>query len=111
MNYFVYDLILDFVVRNCLHLAIPSQEHLMADKVRESQQYLRQKAKYIGLGNADTTRDELAINMRRDTLASLAMHKDFLLYNSVATKTHPELYRQNLLKEMATPLNREKTDS
>lgn len=77
----------------------------MADKVRETQQYLQQKAKYIGIGNADTTRDEFATQIHRDTLASLAMHKDILMYNSVATNNNPELYRQSLIKKMALPLN------
>ncbi|RKP32998.1 hypothetical protein METBISCDRAFT_11097 [Metschnikowia bicuspidata] len=78
----------------------------MADKVRETQQYLHQKLKYIGLGNADTTQDEFATQIHRDTLASLAMHKDLLLYNATATSSHPELYRQNLIKSMVLPLDR-----
>lgn len=80
----------------------------MADKVREAQQYLRQKTKYIGLGNADTTRDEFATQIHRDTLASIAMHKDLLMYNAVATNTHPEVYRQELIKKMVQPLGRNK---
>ncbi|WPK23212.1 hypothetical protein PUMCH_000440 [Australozyma saopauloensis] len=79
----------------------------MADKVRENQQYLRHKAKYIGLGNPETTREEFATQIHRDTLASIAMHKDILMYNSTATNTHPELYRQSLIKKMVQPLKRE----
>lgn len=75
----------------------------MADKVRETHQYLHQKARYIGVGNADTSRDEFITNMQRDTLASLAMHDNVVTYNATATNTHPELVRQALIKRMVQP--------
>ncbi|EEQ37571.1 putative splicing factor 3B subunit [Clavispora lusitaniae] len=78
----------------------------MADKVRETHQYLHLKGKYIGLGNADTTRDEFLSNIHRDTLASLAMHDNMLTYQATATNTHPELVRQALIKRMVQPLSK-----
>lgn len=77
---------------------------IMADKVRESHQFAYQKAKYIGLGNPETTREEFITNIHRDTLATLAMHEGLLAYNSVATNTHRELVRQALIKKMVQPL-------
>lgn len=76
----------------------------MADKVRDSRQYLHLKAKYIGVGGPETSREEFATNIHRDTLASLAMHDSSLLYHSVATGTHQETVRQNLIKRMVQPL-------
>lgn len=78
----------------------------MADKVRENQQYLRQKEIYAGIGNPDTTREEFITNIHRDTLASLAMHENLLMYNSVATTTHPSILRQELIKKMVLPLKK-----
>lgn len=78
----------------------------MADKVRDSHQYLHLKAKYIGLGNTETSRVEFVTNVHRDTLASLAMHDNLLLYNSVATNTHREVLRQQLIKRMVQPLKK-----
>lgn len=74
----------------------------MADKIRENNQYLFQKAAYPGVGNPDTSRDEFIANIHKDTLASLAMHESSLLYQSVATNTHPELMRQQLIKKAAS---------
>ncbi|OBA20330.1 hypothetical protein METBIDRAFT_43009 [Metschnikowia bicuspidata var. bicuspidata NRRL YB-4993] len=78
----------------------------MADKIRENHQYLRQKEIYAGIGNADTSREEFLTNIHRDTLASLAMHENLLMYNSVATNTHPLLLRQELIKKMVQPLQK-----
>lgn len=80
----------------------------MADKVRDNHQYLRQKEIYAGVGNPDTTREEFITNIHRDTLASLAMHENLLMYNAVATNTHPSLLRQELIKKMVQPLQKSK---
>lgn len=79
----------------------------MADKVRENKEYLRNKAKYIGIGNADTTRDEFITNVHRDTLASIAQHDSLLQYNAVATNEHKHFVRQDLIKKMVQPLGKE----
>lgn len=78
----------------------------MADKVRESHQFLRQKETYAGIGNADTTREEFITNIHRDTLASLAMHENLVTYNAVATNVHPSIVRQELIKRMVQPLQK-----
>lgn len=80
----------------------------MADKVRESRQIQFQKAKYIGLGDPDTSREEFITNIHRDSLASVAMHSSLLTYNSVATNTHREIVRQDLIKKMVQPIKRDK---
>lgn len=80
----------------------------MADKVRDTHQYLHQKAKYLGLGDADTSREQFLTNVLRDTLAAVAMHDSLLSYNSLATNTHRELLRQQTIKKMVQPLRREK---
>lgn len=81
---------------------------LMADKVRDTHQYLYQKAKYLGLGDADTSREQFLTNVLRNTLAAVAMHDSLLSYNSLATNTHRELLRQQTIKKMVQPLRREK---
>lgn len=78
----------------------------MADKVRDTHQYLTQKARYIGLGDADTSREAFLTNVHRDTLASVAMHDSILTYNSVATNTHREVLRQQMIKAMVQPLRK-----
>lgn len=78
----------------------------MADKAKESRQYLFQKAKYIGLGDPDTSRDDFLANIHRDTLASVAMHDSLLTYNAVVTNTHREVLRQQTIKKMVQPLSK-----
>ncbi|KAK6197561.1 splicing factor 3B subunit 5/RDS3 complex subunit 10 [Scheffersomyces amazonensis] len=78
----------------------------MADKVKEQNDYNRLKAKYIGLGNADTSRTEFLTNVHRDTLASLSHHQHLVLYNSVILNENPELYRQSLIKKMVSPIQK-----
>lgn len=79
----------------------------MADKVRENNEYLRNKEKYIGVGNADTTRDEFFTNVHRDTLASIAQHDSLLQYNAVAMNEPKLFVKQSLIKKMVQPLRRE----
>ncbi|KAK6463742.1 splicing factor 3B subunit 5/RDS3 complex subunit 10 [Scheffersomyces coipomensis] len=78
----------------------------MADKIREQNDYNRLKAKYIGLGNADTSRQEFLTNIHRDTLASLSHNHQLLLYNSIILNQNPELLRQSLIKKMVQPIKR-----
>ncbi|KAG2734942.1 hypothetical protein G9P44_001156 [Scheffersomyces stipitis] len=82
----------------------------MADKVKEFNDYNRLKAKYIGLGNPDTTREEFLTNVHRDTLSSLSHHDNLVLYNSVVLNKHPELLRQDMIKKMVQPLKKKNTD-
>lgn len=78
----------------------------MADKVRDNHLYSVLNAKYAGLGNTETLRDEAMEQMHRDTLASIAMHDNILTYNAVATNTHREIVRQNLIQRMVDPLSK-----
>ncbi|ODV77934.1 uncharacterized protein CANTADRAFT_55158 [Suhomyces tanzawaensis NRRL Y-17324] len=75
----------------------------MADKVKEQNQYHQQKAKYLGLGNPDTTRDEFLTTVHRDTYASLALHSPLLTYTAAAVGQHPEVMRQAMVKKMVGP--------
>lgn len=76
----------------------------MADKVKDINQYNLLKSKYIGLGNADTTRDEFLANVNRDTYSSLAQHDSILYYNSVILNEPMGLLRQKMIKKMADPI-------
>lgn len=82
----------------------------MADKVKEHNQYIRLKAKYIGLGNPDTTREEFLDNVRKDTYASLGHHQALLLYNSIATGTNREVFRQEMIKKMLDSTKRSEVE-
>lgn len=73
----------------------------MADKIRDHNQYVFQKTKYEGLGNADTSREQFSATAQTDTLAAIALHESLLMYNSTATGTHPMLVRQALIKKAA----------
>lgn len=72
----------------------------------ENNEYLRHKAKYIGIGNADTTRDEFFTNVHRDTLASIAQHDSLLMYNAVALNKPKAFVKQDLIKRMVQPLEK-----
>lgn len=76
----------------------------MADKVKDINQYNQLKSKYIGLGNADITREEFMTNVNRDIYSSLAQHDNILYYNSVIMNEPMELMRQNMIKKMADPI-------
>jgi splicing factor 3B subunit 5 len=76
----------------------------MSDKVRDIQQYNQLKAKYIGLGNPDTTRKEFFTNVHRDSLALIIGHDQLLNYTSIVLNQHPEITRQQLLRRHMKPL-------
>lgn len=73
----------------------------MADKVREHKQYVQLKSKYLGIGNADTSRAEFLATIHRDTYASMAHHQPLLRYTALAMGENPELLRQEFVKKMA----------
>ncbi|GMM30575.1 hypothetical protein DAMA08_033200 [Martiniozyma asiatica (nom. inval.)] len=72
----------------------------MSDK-RERQVYQQMKARYVGLGNADTTREEFISNAKRDTYAALVGNKHMLTHLSVATGKPKQLLHQELIEKMA----------
>lgn len=75
----------------------------MADKVKDARLYGANKARYIGLGDADTSREEFLTNMTRDTYALLAQHDSIVHYNAVAMNRSPEVVRQEMIKKMVQP--------
>lgn len=82
---------------------------IMADKVKDINQYNQLKSKYIGLGNPDISRDEFMTNVNRDIYSSLAQHDNVLYYNSVAMNEPMELMRQRMIMKMVDPVSRKKT--
>lgn len=76
----------------------------MADKVKDINQYNQFKSKYIGLGNADITREEFMTNVNRDVYSSLAQHDNILYYNSMIMNEPIELMRQRMIKKMVNPI-------
>lgn len=75
----------------------------MADKVKDARLYAANKARYIGLGDADTSREEFMANIHRDTYASLGQHDSLLTYTAVAMNRSPEVVRQQMIKKMVQP--------
>lgn len=78
----------------------------MADKVRESSEYTQLKARYLGLGTGDTSRDDFVATVKRDTYSSLSQHHGALLYNSVAVNEPTEIVRQRMIKNMVQPIQK-----
>lgn len=82
----------------------------MSDKVRDLHQYNQLKAKYVGLGNPDTTRKQFFTNIHRDSLALIIGHDPLLNHNSLVLNQHPEITRQQLLRKLVKPLGNENSD-
>ena len=61
------------------------------------------KNKYVGTGDADTTRWEFGTNIYRDTLASNIGHKSRLLYMSLALNQTPFETKIEFLDKMFCP--------
>lgn len=74
---------------------------VQSDKTREKQMYNALKSKYVGLGDADTTRKEFIGNIRRDTYASLIGHDSILGHLSVGLNKPKQIVRQELIDKMA----------
>lgn len=80
----------------------------MADRLRDEQQKfeLLQK-RFIGLGNADTTREQWIANVQRDSLTSYIGHPPILEMFSVALGEPPCQVRQRFIDQMIDPVNKE----
>lgn len=74
---------------------------LQSDKTREKQLYGALKSKYVGLGDADTTRKEFISNVRRDTYASLIGHDSLLEHLSVGLNKPKQIVRHEMIDKMA----------
>lgn len=60
-------------------------------------------SKYVGTGNADTSKHELAVQQLRDTHAYVATADDLQSYVSCALDCHPARVRDYSLSRMAQP--------
>lgn len=70
---------------------------------REKLVYNSLKTKYVGLGNADTARNEFIDNMKRDTYASLIGHDSLVEHLSVSLNKPKGIIRHELIDKMAKP--------
>ena len=61
------------------------------------------KVRYVGTGNADTTKYEFLTNQHRDTYASLLGHYDQLSYTAVALNESIGRTRLQFLDKMIQP--------
>ena len=62
------------------------------------------KARYVGTGNPDTTREEWLTNIQRDTLAGSVGHFDQLSFCALATNQSVERTRMEMLNKMVRPI-------
>ncbi|ODV87169.1 hypothetical protein CANARDRAFT_26594 [[Candida] arabinofermentans NRRL YB-2248] len=77
----------------------------MSDNLRDRQQFETQKFKYIGVGSADTTRNEFISNVKRDTYSNLASHNPTLEYLSVSLNKPKKEIRFQMIEKMIRPLD------
>lgn len=73
----------------------------MSDKVREQNLYSFYKAKYKGIGNENTTKEEFVKSYEKDVLNSVVQHNHLLTYNAIAKNKNPKLYKVELLHKMS----------
>lgn len=74
---------------------------MQSENTREKLIYNTLKNKYVGLGDADTTREEFISNIKRDTYSSLVGHDSLLTHLSVSTGKPKALLRNELINKMA----------
>ncbi|PVI03783.1 splicing factor 3B subunit 5/RDS3 complex subunit 10, partial [Periconia macrospinosa] len=70
---------------------------------RDQQELERNQRRWVGTGSADTTTDEFARNVHRDTLASFIGHPPLLQYASIGLGLSREQTRVHLLERMVDP--------
>lgn len=68
---------------------------------REKIIYSTMKNRYVGLGNADTTRTEFVGNVKRDTYANLVGHDSTLSHLSLALGKSKREIHHDMIKKMA----------
>lgn len=78
----------------------------MADKLRAQQQLEALQSRFIGTGNADTTRFEWTSNIARDSIASYIGHPPMLEYMSIGLGQSREKTRIQLLERMIQPVGK-----
>lgn len=66
----------------------------------EKARYNAQKNKYVGLGDADTTRKEFVENIKRDTYSSIIGHASLLQHLSISIGKPKQIIRNELIEKM-----------
>lgn len=72
----------------------------MQANAREEHLYKTMKGRYVGLGNADTSRDEFIGNIKRDTYASLIGHDSMLTHLSVGLNQPKKIIQNHMIDKM-----------
>jgi splicing factor 3B subunit 5 len=73
----------------------------MQTNIKEEQTYKMLKGRYVGLGNADSTREEFIANIKRDTYSSLIGHDSLLTQLSVGLNRPKEIIKHDFIDKMA----------
>jgi splicing factor 3B subunit 5 len=82
-----------------------AQQQKLTDEIAQ-QQLEALQARYIGTGNADTTRHEWASNIARDSVTSYIGHPPLLNYMSIGLGQCRERTRIQLLERMIQPVGK-----
>lgn len=72
----------------------------MADKARSQQRFELLQGRHLGLGRADTTREEWEGAVRSDVLASHVLSPGLLVYDSLALGVHPAEARAGMIRKL-----------
>lgn len=73
---------------------------MQANNNREKKLYNVMKSRYVGLGNADTSREEFAANIKRDTYGSLIGHDSTLSHLSHGLNKSKRQIHNELIEKM-----------
>lgn len=75
----------------------------LQDRFNINSQLEQLQAKYVGTGHADLTRFDWALNIHRDTFASMVGHHPMLAYHAIAENESIGRVRYNLMQKMLLP--------
>lgn len=78
-----------------------NNEYFKQNEKRDKQMYNSLKSKYVGLGDADTKRQEFLDNIKRDTYSSLIGHDPLLTHLSVGLGKPKQIVRHELIDKMS----------
>lgn len=74
------------------------------DKLRSAQQLEQLQARYIGTGNADTSKHEWICNIHRDSYASYIGHPALLEYFAIAQGIPQQQAKTQFIERMIQPI-------
>ena len=77
---------------------------MAADRFTINKSYDQIQGRFVGVGHADSTKHEWAVNQHRDTLASNIGHYDMLSFIAVAQSDSIGRVRYQLLEKMLQPV-------